>query len=110
MKLFYECVVIFFNLSLTSSHLYLLQAANCDSNSRLVVDEVRLEVRLERVKETVCTVGINPHINPHFFNIINCIINSVIRHNKEVLSFNLGFYTCVFYQIRPFLIAADVRI
>ena len=39
MKLFYEYMVIFFKLSHTSSHLYPLQAENCDSNSRLVVDE-----------------------------------------------------------------------
>ena len=38
MKLFYEYMVIFFNLSPTSSHLW-LQVENCGSNSRLVVDE-----------------------------------------------------------------------
>ena len=32
-------MVIFFNLSPTSSHLYPLQAENCDSNSRLAVNE-----------------------------------------------------------------------
>ena len=32
-------MVIFFNLSPTSSHLHPLQVENCDSNSRLVVDE-----------------------------------------------------------------------
>ena len=35
----YEYMVIFFILSPTSSHLYPVQAENCDSNSRLVVDE-----------------------------------------------------------------------
>ena len=39
MKLFYEYMVIFFNWSSTSSHLYRLQVQTCDSNSRLVVDE-----------------------------------------------------------------------
>ena len=39
MKLFYEYMVIFFNLSPTSSHLHPLQVENCGSNSRLVVDE-----------------------------------------------------------------------
>ena len=38
MELFYEYMVIFFNLSPTSSHLYPLQVENCNSNSRLVVD------------------------------------------------------------------------
>ena len=44
MKLFYEYMVIFFNLSPTSSHLHPLQVENCGSNSRLVVDEGQLIV------------------------------------------------------------------
>ena len=32
-------VISFFHLSPTSSHLHPLQVENCDSNSRLVVDE-----------------------------------------------------------------------
>ena len=41
---------IFFHLPPTSNHLYLLQAKNCDSNSRLVVDEDdNSKFRLERV-------------------------------------------------------------
>ena len=39
MKLFYEYMVIFFNLSPTSNHLHTLQVENRDSDSRLVVDE-----------------------------------------------------------------------
>ena len=39
MKLVYQCMAIFFDLSPTSSHVYPLQVENCDSNSRLVVDE-----------------------------------------------------------------------
>ena len=51
MKLFYEYMVIFYNLSSTSSHLHPLQVENCDSNSRLVVDEDDSgKLRLERVK------------------------------------------------------------
>ena len=38
MKLFYEYIVIFFNLSPTSNHLHSLRVENCGSNSRLVVD------------------------------------------------------------------------
>ena len=38
-QLFHEYIVIFFNLSPTSNHIYPLQGENCDSNSRLVVDE-----------------------------------------------------------------------
>ena len=40
MKLVCEYMLIFFNFSLTSNHLHSLQVENCDSNSRLVVDEV----------------------------------------------------------------------
>ena len=39
MKRFYEYMLILFNLSPTYSHLHPLQVKNCDSNSRLVVDE-----------------------------------------------------------------------
>ena len=38
LKLFYQNMAIFFNFSLTSSHLHPLQVENCGSNSRLVVD------------------------------------------------------------------------
>ena len=52
MKLVYQYMVIFFHFSLTSSHLlHPLQVDNCDSNSRLVVDEDdNDEFRLETVK------------------------------------------------------------
>ena len=39
MKLFFQYVAIFINFSSTSSRLHPLQVENCDSNSRLVVDE-----------------------------------------------------------------------
>ena len=43
---------IFFHLSPTSSHLHTLQVENCDSNSRLIVDEDdNGKFRLERVKK-----------------------------------------------------------
>ena len=43
-------VVIFFNLSPTSSHVHSLQVENCESYSRLVVDEDdNSKFRLERV-------------------------------------------------------------
>ena len=51
MKLFYQYMAIFCNLSPTSSHLHSLQVDNCDSNSRLVVNEDdNGKFRLERVK------------------------------------------------------------
>ena len=50
MKLVYQYMAIFFNFSLTSNHLHPLQVENCDSNSRLVVDEDdNGKFRLERV-------------------------------------------------------------
>ena len=50
MKPFFQYVAIFFNFSSTSSHLHQLQVENCDSNSRLVVDEDdNGKFRLERV-------------------------------------------------------------
>ena len=53
MKLFYEYMEIFFNLSPTSSHLHPLQVENSDSNSRLVVDEDdNGKFRPERVKQS----------------------------------------------------------
>ena len=53
MKLFYEYIVIFFNLSPTSNHLHSLRVENCDSNSRLVVNEDDYgKFRIERVKST----------------------------------------------------------
>ena len=51
MKLAYQYIAIFFNISTTSSHLHPLQVKNCDSNSRLVVDEDdNGKFRLDRVK------------------------------------------------------------
>ena len=51
MKLVYQymVMVISFNFSPTSSRLHPLQVENCDSNSRLVVDEDG-KFRIERVK------------------------------------------------------------
>ena len=51
MKLVYQYMVIFLNFSPTLSHLRPLQVENCDSNSRLVVDEDDIgKFRPERVK------------------------------------------------------------
>ena len=52
MKLVYQYMVIFLYFSLTSSLLRPLQVENCDSNSRLVVDEDdNGKFRPERVKK-----------------------------------------------------------
>ena len=39
MELAYQYIAISFNFSTTLNHLHPLQVENCDSNSRLVVDE-----------------------------------------------------------------------
>ena len=50
LKLVYQYMAIFFNFSFISSHLYPLQVENCDSNSRLVVNEDdNGKFRLEKV-------------------------------------------------------------
>ena len=64
MKLVFQYMAIFFNCSPTSNHLYPLQVENCDSNSRLVVDEDdNGKFRLERVKapkyETLAGEGLS---------------------------------------------------
>ena len=47
-------MAIFYNVSPTTNHLYPLQVENCDSNSRLVVDEDdNGKFRLERVKHPI---------------------------------------------------------
>ena len=51
MKLVYQYLAIFFIFSPSPNHLHRLQVKNCDSNSRLVVDEDDYgKFRLERVK------------------------------------------------------------
>ena len=51
MKLVYQYMAIFFTFSPTSNHFQPLQVENCDSNSRLVVDEDdNGKFRMERVK------------------------------------------------------------
>ena len=52
MKLVYQYMAIFLNFSTTSSDLHPLQEENCDSNSRLVVDEDdNGKFRLEKVEK-----------------------------------------------------------
>ena len=52
MKLVYQYIAIFLNFPATSSNLHPLQVENCDSNSRLVVDEDdNGKFRSERAKQ-----------------------------------------------------------
>ena len=58
MKIFYQYMAIIFDFQPTSIHLHPLQVENCDSNSRLVVDEDdNGKFRLERVKVTLVLKG-----------------------------------------------------
>ena len=57
-KLVYQYMAIFLNFYTTSNHLHPLQAENCDSNSRLVVDEDdNGKFRVERVNPFVTSPG-----------------------------------------------------
>ena len=52
MKLVYQCMVIFLIFKKHSNHFHSLLVVNCDSNSRLVVDEDDYgKLRLERVNQ-----------------------------------------------------------
>ena len=59
MKLVYQFMAIFFIFSPTSNHFHSLQVENCDSNSRLAVDEDdNAKLRLERVNTLITTMVI----------------------------------------------------
>ena len=65
-------MVIFFNLPPTSNHLHPLQVENCDSNSRLVVDEDNNgKFRFDRVHP------LSPHdaLKHHFASLKNDFIS-----------------------------------
>ena len=56
-KMVYQYMAIFFNFSTTLNQLHPLQVENCDSNSRLVVDENdNSKFRLEGVKVKIDTM------------------------------------------------------
>ena len=69
MKLFYKYMTIFFNFSPTSGHLHPLQVENCDSNSRLVVNEDdNGKLRPDRV---------NHHVLEYFFtHLMSCLAST----------------------------------
>ena len=65
MKLVYQCIAIFFNFYTTSNHLHPIQVENCDSNSRLVVNEDdNGKFRPERVNDAPQFLRISfPHLS-----------------------------------------------
>ena len=67
MKLVSQFKEKFFNFLITSSHLHKLQVENCDSNSRLVVDEDdNGKFRLERVLMKYHLTIMNAQWKVHF--------------------------------------------
>ena len=61
-KLVCQYMAIFFNFLLTLNHFHPLQVENCDSNSRLVVDEDDYDkLRLERVNPYSADVDYSRH-------------------------------------------------
>ena len=93
MKLVHQYMTIFFNFSPTANHLHPLQVENCDSNSRLVVDEDdNGKFRLHRVILVnaviytsvlcvyICTFS--EKYVPHFgTNLIHIIVSSSVIFN-----------------------------
>ena len=76
MKLVYQYVVIFFAFSTTLSHLHPLQVENCDSNSRLVVDEDDYgKFRIERVNPTCPEIFFYENLGDEKFNQFEIILN-----------------------------------
>ena len=71
-------MVIFFNLSPTSSHLYPLQVENCDSNWQLVVDEDdNFKFRLERLKLITVFCGLQ--------TVVLLIILEICKQNRTCI-------------------------
>ena len=69
-KLINQYMAIFFNISPTSNHLHPLQVGNCDSNSRLVVDEGdNSKFRPERVLKAI--VGLANYVIQLIIILIN---------------------------------------
>ena len=75
MKLFYEDMVTFFNLSPTSSHLHPLQAENCDSNSRLVVNDDNVNSYFKGLLVT--------ELSCHSVNMVNKYVDKVLSQQEK---------------------------
>ena len=83
MKLVYLYMTIFFNFLPTLNHLHPLQVENCDSISRLVVDEDdNGKFRLERVKGFWTTIFMRPFLK-YMTIVFNSQLIQVILFNYE---------------------------
>ena len=83
MKLLNKYMANLFNFSPKSNHLHPLQVENCDSNSRLVVDEDdNGKVRLERV-DTKVKVTLN-------LSLLSCMLFANYSHNFHPIVIKFG--------------------
>ena len=76
MKLVYQYVVFFFNFQVRLNHLHPVQVENCDSNSRLVLDEDdNSKFGLERVKKRIKRAANRLFLGPKHrgFQLINSV-------------------------------------
>ena len=96
MKLFYEYMVILFNLSPTLSHLHPLQVEDCDSNSRLVVDEDdNVKSDLEGLTLLLGLYASLTFSRPSVFHDFRSITKMITLYNySDILYFNTNaFFT-----------------
>ena len=84
MKLVYQYMAIFCTFSPTSNHLHPLQVENCDSNSRLVVDEDdNGKFRVNYCLQTVFTIEINKRLVTPYNVIQICIFAKCFPGEKK---------------------------
>ena len=95
----YQYMTIFFNFSPTSNHLHPLQVENCDSDSRLVVDEDdNCKFRLERVNQMSDQMN-STRIAKIFCD--RCLVNLIIKcwrrifFQKNIYFSSFGAGNCV---------------
>ena len=67
LKLINQYMAIFFNYSPTLNHLHPLQVENCDSNSRLVVDEMTMvNSGSKGLRQLIQIVKLHCGVNVHY--------------------------------------------
>ena len=83
MKQVYQNMAIFSNFLPTTNRLHLLQVENCDSNSRLVINEDDYsKFRLERVKATMRRMTYDIYLsgNPsHTMEVLRLVFSPYVR-------------------------------
>ena len=88
-------MIIFFNLPPTLNHLHPLQVENCDSNSRLVLDEDdNGKFRLERVKHVKRRKSVSYY----------CMLSIHFVHYFLVTYTNSGFMHEIYIIMKPYYV------